>query len=99
MFFKPPAYIIMLGMKKGKLYGFNDNQFKADVIYQLYRHSESTEWSGEVTLPGNLKINDNDIFEIELEDGSKCLCKLRKKVNRAVSVVPPRFIYHATSLG
>ena len=99
MFFKPPAYIIMLRMKTGKLYGFNDSQFKADVNYQLYQRGESTEWSGEVILPSGLKINDNDIFEIELEDGRKCPCKLRKKVNRAVSGVPPRFIYHATSLG
>ena len=98
MFFHSPTFIIMFRMKKGKLYGFKDSQFEADVDYRLYQRSESTEWSGEVTLPGNLKINDNDIFEIELEDGCKCLCKLRKKVNKAVSGIPPRFIYHATSL-
>ena len=86
-------------MGTGKLYRLNDNQFMADINYRLYQRSESTEWSAELILPSNLKINDNEIFIIKLEDGRKCLCRLRKKVNRAVSGIPPRYIYHATSLG
>ena len=86
-------------MEKGKLYRLNDNQFIADTDYQLYQRRESTEWSAELALPSSLKINDNEIFIIKLEDGRKCPCKLRKKVNRAVSGVPPCFIYHAMSLG
>ena len=86
-------------MGKGKLYRLNDNQFMADINYQLYQRRESTDWSAELTLPSGLKISDNEIFLIKLEDGRKCLCKLRKKVNRAVSGVPPCFIYHAVSLG
>ena len=93
------ASIIRLNMGTGKLYRLNANQFMADINYQLYQGRESTEWSAELALPSSLKINDNEIFIIELEDGHKCLCKIRKKVNRAVSGVPPCFIYHVTSLG
>ena len=93
------ASIIRLNMGTGKLYRLNANQFMADINYQLYQGRESTEWSAELALPSSLKINDNEILIIKLEDGRKCLCKLRKKVNRAVSGVPPCFIYHVTSLG
>jgi hypothetical protein len=98
MFLALLASIIRLNMGTGKLYRLSDNQFMADINYQLYQRSESTEWSAELTLPSSLKINDNEIFIIKLEDGRKCLRKLRKKVNRAVSGIPPCFIYHATSL-
>lgn len=86
-------------MGTGKLYRLNDNQFMADIDYQLYQGRESTEWSAELALPSSLKINNNEIFIIKLEDGLKFLCKLRKKVNRAVSGIPPRYTYHAMSLG
>lgn len=86
-------------MKKGELYRFNDNEFMTDVKYQLYQCRESTEWSGELTISNGSKISENDIYVIELADGRKCLCKLRRKVNRAVSGIPPCYIYHATSLG
>ena len=86
-------------MGTGILYRLNDNQFMTDINYQLYQGRESTEWSAELALPSSLKINDNEIFVIKLEDGRKGLCKLRKKVNRAVSGIPPCFIYHATNFG
>ncbi len=94
-----PASIIRLNMGTGKLYRLNDNQSMADIDYQLYQRRESTEWSSELTLSSSLKISESEIYVIELEDGLKFLCKLRKKVNRAVSGVPPCFIYHAMSLG
>ncbi len=94
-----PASIIRLNMGTGKLYRLNDNQSMADIDYQLYQRRESTEWSSELTLSSSLKISESEIYVIELEDGLKFPCKLRRKVNRAVSGIPPRYTYHATSLG
>ncbi len=98
--FKPSnQYYYGCIMGIGKLYPLNDNQFTADVNYQLFQRGESTGWAAELTLASTYKVNENEIFVIELEDNRKCLCKLKKKVNRAVNGIPPSFIYHATSLG
>jgi len=79
----------------GKLYKSNDEQFAVNVDYQLYENSPTNLW-GELILDEYKRIDDGGGYVIELEDKRKCQCHLKKRVNRAVSGLPPRYIYHFT---
>jgi len=79
----------------GKLFKSGDDQFMADITYQF--HDESpTSWWGELTLTQYGRISDGGGYIIELEDERQGTCYLRKRVNRATTGVPPRYIYHFT---
>ncbi|MFQ5997532.1 MAG: hypothetical protein ACE5KP_07930 [Dehalococcoidales bacterium] len=83
-------------MSIGKLYRLSDNQFVAFVDYHLFTHPAATNWWGELTLVDYTRLAEGDTFMIELEDKRKSKCHLKKKVNRAVSGFPSRYIYHVT---
>jgi len=76
----------------GKLYRLSDNQFIAEVDYHFHDES-ATSWWGELTLTNYVRIDDRESYVIELKDMRKGKCHLRKRVNRAVSGVPPRYVY------
>lgn len=84
-------------MSIGRLYRQSDNQFVAEVNYQ-FQDESATSWWGELTLTDYVRINESDWYVIELEDMRKGNCRLRKRVNRAVSGVPPRYIYRFTGI-
>jgi len=79
----------------GKLYRQSDNQLITEVNYQFHDNS-ATNWWGELTLTDYKRISETDGYIIELEDARKGKCHLRKRVNRAVSGVPPRYVYQFT---
>ena len=83
-------------MSIGKLYRFSDGQFVAHIDYRLFNHDAATNWWGELILIDNINLNEGERFIIELEDNRKSQCHLKKRVNRAVSGLPPRWIYHIT---
>jgi len=93
------AGIMVLQMRTGKLYRLNDNQFITNINYQLYQHPGATDWWGEITLTDYVQLNEGDTFVIELEDNRRSTCHLKKRVNRAVSGIPTRYIYRVTGLG
>ena len=82
-------------MAIGRLYFADSNQEQL-VGYVNYRlQSESpTSWWGEFVLIDYKPISDGSGYIIELADGRKGRCHLKKRVNRAVSGVPPRYVYH-----
>jgi len=80
----------------GKLYKLDDGKFVADVNYHVFEHPAVSNWWGELTLRGNVPLNEGDMFEIEFEDRRRSKCQLKKRVNRAVSGYPTRYIYHIT---
>ena len=80
----------------GKLYRLSNNQFVADIDYQLFQNPGATNWWGELILINYVRLDENETFVIEFEDKRKSKCHLKKKVNRAVSGFPPRYIYHVT---
>jgi len=86
---------------RGKLYGDNSEQFVADIKYQVNEDLtvEPAWWWGEFSLTEYIKVGDDDRYIIELEDGRKGKCHVKKRVNRAVSGVPPRYIYNFKGLG
>lgn len=81
-------------MGVGKLYRHSDNQFLANIDYQLFTHPAATNWWGELIPIDNVRLSEGDRFIIELEDKRKSKCQLKKRVNRAVSGIPSRYIYH-----
>lgn len=85
-------------MAIGKLYRSNDEEFVAEVTYQFQDESE-TSWWGELSLVEYKRIGDSGGFIIELEDKRRGMCYLKKRVNRAVSGVPPRYVYHFSGTG
>ncbi len=82
-------------MSIGRLYNLSDNKLVAKVNYQLQDDS-ATNWWGELTLTVYMRINEKEEYNIKLEDKRKGRCRLKKRVNRAVSGIPPRYIYHVT---
>lgn len=85
-------------MARGKLYLSTGQQFIANVSYQ-FQHQQDHSWWGELTLVEYKQVGDGGGYVIELEDGRKCSCTLRKRVNRAVSSLPPRYVYHFSGTG
>jgi hypothetical protein len=82
----------------GKLYRLSDDQFVVNVNYH-FNDESTTSWWGELTLIEYIRINDSEGYTLELEDKRKGRCRLKKRINRAVSGVPPRYIYHFTGAG
>jgi len=84
-------------MAIGKLYRVSDNEFITEVNYKFQDESE-IGWWGELTLTDYKRINDSDVHIIELADMRTGRCRLRKRVNRAVSGIPPRYVYQFTGV-
>jgi len=76
----------------GKLYRSSDEEFIAEVNYQ-FQHESPQRWWGELSLIEYKRISDGPGYILELEDSRKSRCNLKKRVNRAVTGVPPRYIY------
>ena len=85
-------------MSIGKLYRSRDEQFLANVNYQ-FQHESPKQWWGELTLVEYMRLNDGADYILELEDSRKCRCSLKKRINRAVTSLPPRYIYHFSGSG
>ena len=79
-------------MSTGKLYQASNEQFLANVNYQ-FQHESPQRWWGELTLVEYMRISDGYGYILELEDNRKGRCTLKKRVNRAVTSLPPRYIY------
>jgi hypothetical protein len=82
----------------GKLYNSMNDELIAGVSYQ-FQHEEAHRWWGELTLIEYRQIKDGGGYTIELEDGRKCRCALKKRVNRAVTSLPPRYVFHFSGSG
>ena len=83
-------------MSTGKLYKLDDSEFVGGVNYHVFQHPAATNWWGELTLIESVPLDEGDMFEIEFEDKRKSKCQLKKRVNRAVSGFPTRYVYHVT---
>jgi len=79
----------------GRLYQSSDEQLIAAVNYN-FQHEEPQRWWGELTLVEFVRLKDGSGYILELEDGRRGRCSLKKRVNRAVTSLPPRYVYHFT---
>ena len=85
-------------MATGKLYRANNDELIGGVNYN-FQHEAEGRWWGELTLIDYARINDGPGYVLEREDGLKARCSLKKRVNRAVSSLPPRYVYHFAGNG
>jgi len=77
----------------GKLYRFSDKQFIVDINYQLLRETLTNCW-GELVPIECAHIGNVGDYMLELDDNRRIKCNLKKRINRAVIGIPPRYIYH-----
>lgn len=82
-------------MAVGKLY--NDKGYLVDVNYRMYNEQEHG-WCGELVLTEFRKVADGN-YTFENAEGKRGKCVLRKKVNKAVSSIPPLFFYRFHGTG
>jgi hypothetical protein len=82
----------------GRLYQSIDEKFVGEVNYN-FQHEEDHRWWGELTMVDYVRVSDGGGYIIELEDGRRCRCALKKRVNRAVTSLPPRYVYHFSGTG
>jgi len=84
-------------MANGKLY-FDGGDFIVNVDYRFYDES-TVSWWGELVPKEYRRLSDGDGYLLELEDGRRGRCSLRKRVNIAVSGTPPLYHYYFRSSG
>jgi hypothetical protein len=77
----------------GKLYNSLNDEFIVNVNYN-FQHEDEHRWWGELTTIEYKQLKDGGTYVIELEDGKKARCALKKRVNRAVTSLPPRYVFH-----
>jgi hypothetical protein len=82
----------------GRLYNFGSEEALVSVDYRFYDESP-LHWWGELVPKEYRRLGDGDGYIIELEDGRRGRCSLRKRVNRAVSSTPPLYYYYFRGMG
>jgi hypothetical protein len=85
---------------RGKLFQVGSEQLVSDIDYKLYQDLavEATRWWGEFSLVIRIKINEDDGYIMELEDGHKGRCYVKRLVNRVLSGIPARYVYRANGI-
>jgi len=82
----------------GKLYYIDGDLFIGEVNYEM-RNLTPTNWWGELSFIDYHKVSDGSGYIIEMEDKRQGRCSLKKRVNRAVTGVPPRYVFHFSGTG
>jgi len=77
----------------GKLYGPGGENFVVGIEYKFYDDSPSGWW-GEFVTNEYRRLKEGDGYVIELEDGRKGRCSIRKRVNRATTGIPTLYYYY-----
>ena len=85
-------------MTIGKLYIPRDEQGVVGINYHLHDKAMASWW-GEFTLMEYRRLNDGGGYVIEFENGRKGICSIQKRVNMAVSSVPPLYHYYFRGSG
>jgi hypothetical protein len=86
---------------RGRLYLIGSEKFISDVDYKLYQDldAEPARWWGEIYLDRGIKIDEEARYIIELEDGRKGRCFVKKLVNRALPGIPAQYVYRLNGVG
>ena len=82
----------------GKIHFPGNKQDAVGVKYRFYVESPAG-WRGEFTPQDQRHFTEGDGYIIELEDGRKGDCYIRKMVNRVIPTVPPVYSYYFRGSG
>ena len=80
---------------RGKLYIIGSEKFLSDIEYRLYQDPavEPERWWGEFYIDRSVAVDEEGGYVIELEDGCKGRCYLKKLVNRVFPGIPAKSVY------
>ena len=82
----------------GKIHFSGDKQDAVGVKYRFYVESPAG-WRGEFTPKETWRFIEGEGYIIELEDGRRGDCYIRKMVNRVIPTVPPVYSYYFRGSG
>jgi hypothetical protein len=82
----------------GKIHFPRDKEKAVKVKYRFYVEA-SAGWRGEFTPKTPRSFVEGDGYIIELEDGRRGNCYIRKMVNRVMPTVPPVYSYYFRGVG
>ena len=85
-------------MSIGKLYPIGDEQRVIGIDYRLIGE-DTTKWWGDFVSTVYSHINDKVRYVIELADGRRGTCAIRKQVGRAATGTPTRYRYSFKGVG
>jgi hypothetical protein len=85
---------------RGKLYRTSSEQFVLAIDYKLYQDlaAEPERWWGEFYLDRGIKISEEEGYIMELEDGRKGRCFVKKLVNRVLPGIPAQYVYRVNGM-
>jgi hypothetical protein len=82
----------------GKIHFPGGEQKPVGIKYRFYVES-SAGWRGEFLPHDHRRFSDGEGYTIELEDGSRGNCYIKKIVNRVMPTVPPVYNYYFRGMG
>jgi hypothetical protein len=82
----------------GKLYRIGGEQTGFIIDYRLVGDA-ATRWWGDFILTEYRHLANEGRYYIELEDGRRGLCAIRKEVGRAATGTPTRYRYSFKGIG
>ena len=82
----------------GKIHFLGEKQEPVEIKYRFYTESKAG-WRGEFTPQDHRRFIDGDGYIIELDDGRRGDCYIRKIVNRVMPTVPPIYAYYFRGSG
>lgn len=85
-----------INQAKGKIYRQGSEHLVGTIDYKLHEESEEDtgRWWGEFTFTESVKVLESDRYLLELADGRRGWCYIKKLVNKVVRGIPPRYVYH-----
>jgi len=83
-------------MPVGKLY--RHDKLLGEVEYAL-QTEDPHGWWGELIFVEYCKAEDGGGYIMEFADSRRGACALRKRINKAVHGIPPRYYYHFKGTG
>jgi hypothetical protein len=88
---------------RGKLYLIvgGSEQFVSDIDHKLYQEVdvEVERWWGECYIDRGVKISEEEGYVVELSDGCRGHCFVKKLVNRVLPGIPARNVYRINGVG
>jgi hypothetical protein len=88
----------MIKLYVGKIHFAGNKQEAVEVKYRFYAET-SVGWRGEFTPKEHRNFIEGEGYIIELEDGRRGECYIRKIVNRVIPTVPPVYSYYFRGSG
>lgn len=82
----------------GKIHFPANKQKAVEIKYRFYVESPAG-WRGEFIPQDHRRFIDGDGYIIELEDGRRGECYIKKIVNRVMPTVPPIYNYYFRGSG